>query len=152
VIRLLARIRRLLYSVGRRVTVGASLMAIDDDGRLLLVRQSYGSDRWVLPGGGAHRGESLHDAALREGWEEAGVRPRPDGTCALHGVYLRRDGGWTDHVAVFVARGWDIEERRSWEIAELGRFPLDALPPTTAASVRRRVDELLGATDRSDHW
>lgn len=151
-IRLLARIRRAVYSAARRMTIGASLMAIDDEGRLLLVRQSYGSGQWVLPGGGAHRGESLRDAALREAWEEVGFRSRADGTCVLHGIFLRRDGGWTDHVAVFVARGWDIEERRSWEIAELGRFPLDALPVATASSVRRRVEEVLGAANPSDRW
>lgn len=43
------------------------------DGRLLLVhRERY--DDWSLPKGKLERGESWEDAALREVWEETGLR------------------------------------------------------------------------------
>ena len=58
------------------------------DRKLLLVQHRWtdGSHFWLLPGGGIKEGESIEDAAIREVWEEAGVRirvvrrlERPDG-------------------------------------------------------------------------
>lgn len=43
------------------------------DGRILLVRHSYGSGRWMLPGGRVKRGEEFAAAAAREVHEELGV-------------------------------------------------------------------------------
>lgn len=48
------------------------------DGRLLLVQHQWidGSYFWFIPGGGIKTGESIEDAAVREVWEEAGVKIR----------------------------------------------------------------------------
>ncbi len=45
---------------------------------LLLVQHRWrdGSYFWLLPGGGIKEGETIEDAAVREVWEEAGVRIR----------------------------------------------------------------------------
>lgn len=54
------------------IRVGAFLQ---HEGRLLLIEQSRGEDRyWLLPGGGVHFGESLSDALRREVAEELGLR------------------------------------------------------------------------------
>lgn len=46
------------------------------DGALLLVQHRWtdGTFFWMIPGGGIKDGESIADAAIREVWEEAGVR------------------------------------------------------------------------------
>lgn len=44
----------------------------DGAGRLLLVRHSYGSGAWTLPGGGMRQGEDPIHAAQREMVEEIG--------------------------------------------------------------------------------
>lgn len=42
-------------------------------GKVLLVKGWLGSGKWILPGGGRHRGESAIDAAVRELHEETGI-------------------------------------------------------------------------------
>ncbi|MEP7222708.1 MAG: NUDIX domain-containing protein [Novosphingobium sp.] len=65
---------RLQWWRWRRTRVaGAQVVAIDPQGRVLLIRHSYGLHHWTLPGGGLARGESAIAAAVREAREEAGV-------------------------------------------------------------------------------
>jgi len=52
--------------------IGCRVLAFDAQGRVLLVRHSYGSGRWMLPGGGVARREDPLAAALRELHEEVG--------------------------------------------------------------------------------
>jgi 8-oxo-dGTP pyrophosphatase MutT (NUDIX family) len=53
---------------------GVKCVLRDGDGRLLLVRHTYGDRRaWELPGGGSRRGEDPAAAAQREAREELGV-------------------------------------------------------------------------------
>ncbi len=54
------------------------LIPIDDDGRVVLIRQyrpSVGRDLWELPAGTLDEGEAPEHAAARECEEEIGVRP-----------------------------------------------------------------------------
>jgi 8-oxo-dGTP pyrophosphatase MutT (NUDIX family) len=55
----------------------------DERGRLLLARHSVG-DVWVLPGGALEPEETPADAAVREAWEETGLRVHLE---RLLGVY-----------------------------------------------------------------
>jgi len=43
------------------------------DGKVLLLKQTYGDKRWGLPGGGVEPGETVHEAISRECKEELGV-------------------------------------------------------------------------------
>ena len=52
---------------------GCRVLAIDSAGRVLLIRHSYGSGQWLLPGGGIARGETPLAAGQRELAEETGL-------------------------------------------------------------------------------
>jgi hypothetical protein len=51
-------------------------LAVDDDGRVLLIQQPW-ADGWMLPGGARTPEESLDSAATRELVEETGVEAEP---------------------------------------------------------------------------
>jgi ADP-ribose pyrophosphatase YjhB (NUDIX family) len=54
-------------------TEGAHVLAIDEHGRVLVVRTTYLGPGWMLPGGRVERGETPHEAAARETREETGL-------------------------------------------------------------------------------
>ncbi|MDR0570434.1 MAG: NUDIX hydrolase [Clostridiales Family XIII bacterium] len=57
---------------------GVRVAVIDEDGRLLLVRQRHeGREIWMLPGGAIEDGEDAAAAAVREVFEETGLRIKP---------------------------------------------------------------------------
>jgi 8-oxo-dGTP pyrophosphatase MutT (NUDIX family) len=62
----------LLRATLPRYVLGALGLVWDDQGRLLLVRQSYRTPGWALPGGGVRAGETLEACLLREMAEELG--------------------------------------------------------------------------------
>ncbi|MBP7243454.1 NUDIX domain-containing protein [Amaricoccus sp.] len=131
-------------------TLGVRLVAIDPEGRVMLVRHSY-VPGWHLPGGAVDPGESALAAALREAREEAGLEvaapPR------LLGLYRHPAGGRRDHVAVYVARAAQAAPPpRSLEILAAGFFTPASLPEGTTAATRARIAEALGDAEPGSEW
>jgi 8-oxo-dGTP pyrophosphatase MutT (NUDIX family) len=135
-IRVLFRLARVYWRITRPVHLGVKGIVVLD-GRVLLVRTTYGDQLWDLPGGHVHRGESAEQALVREIREETGVRVAGP---VLVGVdYLKKYKH--DHVLLFRCR---IESKgagsRSPEIAESKFFDLNALPEIRSAT-RRWLDD-----------
>jgi 8-oxo-dGTP pyrophosphatase MutT (NUDIX family) len=70
----------------RTPLVGVEAAVFNDEGKLLLV-QRKDNGRWCMPGGAADVGESPATTAVREAWEETGLRVRAE---RLVGVYDSR--------------------------------------------------------------
>lgn len=63
--------------VSDRPPVGGRVLLLDPDGRVLLIHERAGTEaatRWLAPGGGTKPGETPRDAAIRETYEQTGMR------------------------------------------------------------------------------
>lgn len=83
------------------------VLAFDDEGRVLLIRQPW-ADGWMLPGGALTPGESLAEAAARELAEETGVETEPVRPHSVEELVVENDAtgettGWTTVVYEAVA-------------------------------------------------
>jgi len=65
--------RRVVRAISPNFTVGAMAFIERDDGAMLFVRHSY-RQRWGVPGGLLEKGEEARHAAVREVFEETGLR------------------------------------------------------------------------------
>ena len=104
--------------------VGSAAVIRDDQGRVLLVRQTYHrGERWGVPGGWIRRGETPRQAAARETFEELGVQ-------VTVGRVLAADMGLYGEVTLaFDCRLADTGVLTfSGEIDRAEYFALDSLP------------------------
>jgi ADP-ribose pyrophosphatase YjhB (NUDIX family) len=65
--------RRIVRTLSPSFTVGAMVFVERDDGAMLFVQHTY-RERWGVPGGLLEKGEEPRDAAVREVFEETGLR------------------------------------------------------------------------------
>jgi 8-oxo-dGTP diphosphatase len=102
----------------------ASIIPVDDVGRVILLRRGFDPSRglWTFPGGFVELGESVEEAARRETEEELRVAVELG---PLVGVYSRAD----DHVVLIVYRARVIGQPRTTpEAVEVRSFAADAIP------------------------
>ncbi len=68
----------------------------NSEGKVLLLKQTYGDKRWGLPGGGVEPGETIHQAINRECKEEIGVEVL---VSAFTGLYYHKS--FNSQVGIF---------------------------------------------------
>lgn len=145
--------RPLFFAVSRMsrgMTLGVRGVAVDAEGRVLLVKHTY-LHGWWLPGGGVDRGETTQAAVVRELREEAGLIARSEPR--LISVHSNERFFPGDHVLVFAIDAFDLTERTSHgEIAEIDWFALDALPEDTTRATRDRLAEIFGDAPADPNW
>jgi ADP-ribose pyrophosphatase YjhB (NUDIX family) len=115
---------------------GANVYATDAEGRILVVRPTY-SKEWMLPGGRVERGETPHEAAVRETREETGLDVVLD-RLALIDARRARD---TSFIFAGHVTGGELEPQLG-EISEVGWLARDEIAATS-----RGLDRLLALTD-----
>lgn len=137
--------QRVIRAIKPSFTISAMPVVTNDRDEVLLVRHSYLRD-WGLPGGLLNRGEQPAVGAVREGWEEVGLRVELVGEPAVvvhpdHQVvriiFRARPLPGNDLTLAGPAPSPEIDERR-W-------FATDALPTMLPESF-----EALRALERSE--
>ncbi|MFR9731828.1 NUDIX hydrolase [Saccharopolyspora sp. MS10] len=100
--------------------------------RVLLSRRRGGAfdGGWHLPSGKVDAGEDVVSAAVREAWEEVGVRIDPADLAHVHSVHITGPGQEPRFGFFFRTARWsgEPENREPEKCHELGWFDLDALP------------------------
>lgn len=130
------RVRHRWRKLTRTRLAGVSVFVTDFEGKLLLVRHSYGPGGWALPGGGMGLREDPEDAARREIAEEVG--------CALEGVRVLQQSEETisgsPHTSwLIAARTRDRPRPDRREVIEARFFPTHSLPEPLTPLTRTRI-------------
>jgi 8-oxo-dGTP pyrophosphatase MutT (NUDIX family) len=121
---------------GKRI--GAAAVVVDQGGRVLLVKHTYGPLNWELPGGNAELDETFEQTALRELTEETGLRGRVE---RLTGIYYRPQND--SHHLVYRCATEGIPAPSSPEISACEYWLAAELPRPISNFTARRVEDAL---------
>lgn len=120
------------------------IQALNEDGkRRILLHKRSKDGRWGLPGGRAHRGEDLYEAALREAAEEIGPLPELE----RHSEVVLEHDGRTSHVYLVSAPMFapDLDKARTDETEGAGWFSKGEIADLDIAPGFERIwDEVHG--------
>lgn len=141
-LRLAHGIRRRWWRIARVQLVGCRIFAFDGEGQVLLIRHSYGSGNWMLPGGGLGRGEEPLAAALRELLEETGLALAQ----ARHFAEVEEPlYGTVNRVHLVAGQATGVVRIDGREVIEAQYFPAHALPPDLSPMLALRFADWLEA-------
>ena len=140
-LRLAHRVRVLWWRWRKPTLAGCRVLALDAQGRVLLVRHSYGPNLWMPPGGGLDGDEDPALAGIRELGEELGCVLRNAQVVetildSFHGA------GNRVHVVLGIAEGEPRPDRR--EVVAARFFALDDLPEDMSAGLREAIPRWVG--------
>lgn len=123
--------------------MGSAAVIVNIIGEVLLVKHTYGTCNWEIPGGRAEEGESPVDTAIREVREETGIAVV---TQHMTGYYYDASAGGLHFVfRCVVQEGTAGAVPDGREISECGYWRPEALPrPISDFTVLRIQDALAG--------
>ncbi|PKB14774.1 ADP-ribose pyrophosphatase YjhB (NUDIX family) [Novosphingobium kunmingense] len=138
------RLRLVWWRIVRPTLNGCRVIAFDLDGRVLLVRHSYGSGRWMLPGGGFGRHEDVIAAARRELKEEVHCDLAHPVVVAVVEEPL---SGAINRVHLIAGRTQGVPRADGREIIAAAYFSPDDLPVALATSVAAGLPQWVTAAE-----
>lgn len=119
--------------------VGAGTVVLNDAGEILLIKRTD-NNTWGIPGGSMEMGESFEETAVREVYEETGLRVEKlelFGTYSgreMHHIYPNGDEVYIA-ICIYQTRSYDgritADKKESSEVAffDLDKLPEDINPP-----------------------
>lgn len=135
-----------LFGGRHRRIEGAHVLALDGEGRILVVRTTYLGPGWMLPGGRVERSETPHEAAVRETREETGLHVRVHRLVFVD-AHRARD---VSFVFLGTVTGGEMEPQFG-EIAEVGWLERTEIE-STSPRLHRLLARLDAAGDGVAYW
>jgi 8-oxo-dGTP pyrophosphatase MutT (NUDIX family) len=125
-----------------QLSASVFVMLVKDEKICMLRRHGTGwmDGSFSIPAGGLDAGETVQAAAIREAYEEVGVRIAPDDLHYVHTLHSKTNGNtWLGHF--FQTAHWDgaAALREPDKHADLQWWPVDDLPPETIPYVRQAI-------------
>ncbi len=130
------------------ILVGATLLVLDEQDRLLLIRRTDTGD-WGVPGGTMEPGETIEETARRELREETNLEAGELGLFGLFSgpqFFIRYPNGdeiFAVPVAYMVQHASGVLKLTDGEHCDFGYFPLAALPENVNPSIRPILKKLM---------
>jgi 8-oxo-dGTP pyrophosphatase MutT (NUDIX family) len=127
--------------------IGARAVVRDTAGRVLLIERSD-NGYWAMPAGAMELGESIADCAIREVWEETGLRATAVTLFALHTGPDRTFTNMYGHTyqlftLAFCVDEWDGELLTvTDETTNAAFYPPGEFPTPISPSVAETLDDL----------
>jgi 8-oxo-dGTP pyrophosphatase MutT (NUDIX family) len=143
----LGRLRAVAGDDNVLLLVGARCVVKDDAGRLLLIQRND-NGHWAFPAGALELGDSIAECAIREVFEETGLRVTALTPFALysgkqHTVTNPYGHTYQLHVHAFRVDAWEGDlVRTTDETLDAGFFDLDDLPTPLSGSVPYTMADL----------
>jgi len=108
--------KHILLETGRLLQVGALVYRHEGSEIQFLLITSRGTGRWIIPKGWPMRGRALARAALREAYEESGIRGKLDGTSCGRYDYEKHDmaAGANNRLTVEVYSVSYTQQKKKW--------------------------------------
>lgn len=141
-LRLAHRVRLRWWRLRKPQLRGCRVLVFDAEERLLLIRHSYGTGKWMPPGGGLAPGEDPIDAAARELREETACQL---GFATLLALSSERVGHAGNEVHVVSGTTDDEPRPDRREVIEARFFATDDLPEHMPALFRERLPQWITA-------
>ena len=140
--------------IGNRpiLMVGAAILVLDDQNRLLMMKRSD-IGCWGIPGGSMEPGEVVEDSAKREALEETNLEI---GEISLFGVFSGPDlyykypnGDEVYNVSiVYLSRDWYGEVNLNDEHTEWRWFPANEIPKDISPPIRPILEKFSDSFSR----
>lgn len=146
-LRLAHAVRKRWWRLARPRLEGCRVIAIDADGRVLLIRHSYGSRLWLPPGGGVKRGEDAVATGRRELREETGCDLLDAREVGLQEQSLH---GAANRVHIIAGRAMGTPRADEREVIDAVFFAPDALPSDMPAAIRHALPGWITAATAAD--
>lgn len=135
---IIATNKRILTTEGRLLQVAALVYRNTPSSTEILLITSRGTGRWVIPKGWPKAGKALHEMAVREAFEEAGVRGTANPDPIGQFDYMKYDLP-PEAIPSFTVNVYAVEfERMAKKWPERGQRISEWVSPYEAA---KRVDE-----------
>ncbi|MCA9918542.1 MAG: NUDIX domain-containing protein [Anaerolineales bacterium] len=116
--------------------VGVCVAIIENEQILLTKRKDF--EVWCLPGGHVDAGETVAEAAVREAFEETGLKVK---LTKLVGIYsIPQAKAWINLMVLFAARtvGGTLKAQEA-EVLDIDMFSQDAIPENLLWGHRQRI-------------